>query len=117
VAVGDAIVVGPGEALPVDGRVTCDLAVLDESALTGESVHVRRYPGEEVRSGAINAGGAVEIRATATAEGSTYAAIVRLARQAAAENASSRVCRGRHGLVWWCAAVRRWRIWAAQRHW
>jgi hypothetical protein len=40
-----------------------------------------------VRSGAVNAGGAVEIRATASADESTYAGIVRMAQQAAAESA------------------------------
>jgi cation transport ATPase len=41
VAVGDVLVVGPGEVLPVDAMVTSDWAILDESALTGESVQQR----------------------------------------------------------------------------
>lgn len=87
VAVDDILVIAPGDVLPVDGRVTEGAAVLDESALTGESVHVERSAGEAVRSGVVNAGGVFELRATATAEDSTYAGIVRLARQAGAENA------------------------------
>ncbi|MEU6541297.1 heavy metal translocating P-type ATPase [Streptomyces sp. NPDC047000] len=87
VAVGDLLVVGPGEVVPVDGRVTGATAVLDESVLTGESLTVRRPEGEDVRSGVVNAGGAFELRATATEEDSTYAEIVRLARQAGAESA------------------------------
>ncbi|WP_280833178.1 heavy metal translocating P-type ATPase [Mycolicibacterium frederiksbergense] len=87
VTVGDLLVVGPGEVVPVDGRVTSTVAVLDESVLTGESVQVDRRAGEEVRSGAVNAGGMFELRATATAENSTYAGIVRLAREAAADTA------------------------------
>jgi heavy metal translocating P-type ATPase len=85
--VGDVVVVGPGEMLPVDGMVASDWATLDESVLTGESVHAEYRTGQLVRSGALNAGGAVELRATATAEQSTYAGIVRLAQQAAAESA------------------------------
>ena len=62
-------------------------AVLDESVLTGEPLQVERGVGEPVRSGVVNAGSAFELRATATAEDSTYAGIVRLAQQAGAENA------------------------------
>ncbi|QOV41303.1 heavy metal translocating P-type ATPase [Streptomyces ferrugineus] len=87
VAVGDLLVVGPGEVVPVDGIVVRDPAVLDESVLTGEPLAVRRAPGRSVRSGAVNAGGAFELRASATERDSTYAGIVRLARQAGAQSA------------------------------
>ncbi|MBM9507950.1 heavy metal translocating P-type ATPase [Actinacidiphila acididurans] len=87
VRVGDLLVVGPGEVVPVDGRVKDGTAVLDESVLTGESLSVERGAGESVRSGGVNAGGAFELRAGATEQDSTYAEIVRLARQAGAESA------------------------------
>ncbi len=83
VGIGDVLVVGPGEVVPVDGRVADVVAVLDESALTGESLHVERRLGEPVRSGVLNAGSPFELRATAPADQSTYAGIVRLAQQAA----------------------------------
>lgn len=87
VSVDDIVVVGPGEVLPVDGRVHSDYAVLDESALTGEPLQVRYERGDAVRSGGLNAGGGMELRASATAADSTYAGIVRMAQQAAAESA------------------------------
>ena len=87
VAEGDLLVVGPGEVVPVDGRITDSFAVLDESILTGEPLQVERATGEPVRSGVVNAGNVFELRATATAEDSTYAGIVRLAEQAGAESA------------------------------
>ncbi|RWA15273.1 ATPase P [Mycolicibacterium elephantis DSM 44368] len=87
VAVDDRLVVGPGETVPVDGRIADALAVLDESVLTGEPMQVERRFGEPVRSGVVNAGGPFEVRATATAEDSTYAGIVRLAEEARAETA------------------------------
>ncbi|MEV5955372.1 heavy metal translocating P-type ATPase [Streptomyces sp. NPDC051987] len=87
VAVGDLLVVGPGEVVPVDGRVEGTTAVLDESVLTGEPLQVQRGQGETVRSGGVNAGGAFALRATATEQDSTYAGIVRLAQQAGAESA------------------------------
>ena len=87
VVVDDLLIVGPGEVVPVDGRVVDVVAVLDESVLTGEPLQAERGVGELVRSGVVNAGNAFELRATATAEDSTYAGIVRLAQQAGAENA------------------------------
>jgi len=87
VAVHDIVVVGPGEVVPVDGRISDVMAVLDESALTGEPLQVERVVGEMVRSGVVNAGSAFELRATATADDSTYAGIVRMAQQAGGDTA------------------------------
>jgi heavy metal translocating P-type ATPase len=75
-----------GEVIPVDGVLEGD-AVLDESALTGESRPVERPRGELVRSGAVNAGPAFDLHATATAADSTYAGIVRLVEAAEKEKA------------------------------
>jgi heavy metal translocating P-type ATPase len=80
-------VVRPGEVVPVDGRVEGAAAVLDESALTGEPELVDRGPQDQVRSGVLNAGGAFELRASATAAESTYAGIVELVREAGAQSA------------------------------
>ncbi len=78
VRIGDVILVRAGEIIPVDGLITSPAAVTDESALTGEPIPVARQKGESARSGTLNAGDTFEIRATATAEESTYAGIVRL---------------------------------------
>lgn len=78
VKVADAILVRAGEIIPVDGLITSPIAVVDESALTGEPIPVTRRAGESARSGTLNAGDTFEITATATAEESTYAGIVRL---------------------------------------
>ncbi|MFD3486146.1 heavy metal translocating P-type ATPase [Streptomyces sp. NPDC058665] len=87
VAVGDILVIGSGDVVPVDGRVTTGTALLDESVLTGESAQVERGTADAVRSGVVNAGGVFELGASATAQDSTYAEIVRLAQQAGAERA------------------------------
>ncbi|WP_344687238.1 heavy metal translocating P-type ATPase [Blastococcus jejuensis] len=87
VAAGDLLVVGPGEVVAVDGRVEGGSAALDESVLTGEPLLVERSDGDPVRSGVVNGGPAFELRATATAEESTYAGLVKLAQEAGAENA------------------------------
>ena len=79
---GDLLLVRPGEVVPVDGVIVGNTAVLDESALTGEASPVERADGESVRSGVTNAGQPFDLRATATAEESTYAGIVRLVEEA-----------------------------------
>ncbi len=87
VEVGDRILVKPGEVVPVDGNVTGSPAVLDEAALTGEARLVTREAGDPVSSGTVNAGAPFDLHATATAEHSTYAGIVRLVEEAQASKA------------------------------
>jgi heavy metal translocating P-type ATPase len=81
---GDLLLVSSGEVVPVDGRLETEVAVLDESALTGEPLPVERHAGDAVRSGVVNAGGPFDLRATTTAADSTYAGIVRLISDAEA---------------------------------
>ena len=79
---GDRLLIKAGEVIPVDGIIRDRPAVLDESALTGESLPVERRPGDAVMSGAVNAGSPFDLIATAEEEKSTYAAIVRLVKEA-----------------------------------
>jgi heavy metal translocating P-type ATPase len=82
----DRLLVKQGVVIPVDG-VASTHAVLDESALTGESRPVERAAGDPIRSRAVNAGGAFDLIATATAQDSTYAGIVRLVQEAERQKA------------------------------
>jgi heavy metal translocating P-type ATPase len=86
VALGDRLLVKTGEVVPVDGMLETD-GVFDESALSGESRPVERPAGDLVRSGAVNAGPAFDLHATATATDSTYAGIVRLVTEAQEDKA------------------------------
>jgi len=83
----DLLLVKPGEVVPVDGVITSAAALLDESALTGESRPAERLAGETVRSGVVNADAPFDMRAMTTADQSTYAGIVRLVREAQASKA------------------------------
>lgn len=83
---GDRILVGTGEVVPVDGRLVSG-GILDEAALTGESLPVERPAGDEVRSGVVNAGPPIDLVATSVAAESTYAGVVRLVEQAHASSA------------------------------
>ncbi len=87
VGVGDMLLVASGDVVPVDGMVASGVAVLDESALTGEARPVERRTGDPVRSGVVNAGGPFDLRASDTAAASTYAGIIRLVGEAAESQA------------------------------
>ncbi len=82
IAAGDMVLVAPGDVVPVDGIVAAGVAVLDESALTGEVRPAERAQGDPVASGVVNAGGPFSLRAGGTAAESTYAGIVRLVSEA-----------------------------------
>jgi len=97
--VGDRILVRRGEVVPVDGVVDAGVAVLDESALTGEALPVRRMAGEPVMSGSTNASDAFELQATSTASDSTYAGIIRLVEQAQAAKAPMSRLADRYALL------------------
>jgi heavy metal translocating P-type ATPase len=96
---GDTLLVKPGEVVPVDGIVASPVAVLDEAALTGESLPVERSAGETIRSGVVNVGAPFDMRAAGTADESTYAGIVRLVRQAQASKAPFVRLADRYALV------------------
>jgi heavy metal translocating P-type ATPase len=78
VAVGELLLVRPGEVLPTDGVIVGERAVIDESSLTGEPLPATYAPGRVVAGGTANAGDAFELRASSRADQSTYAALVRL---------------------------------------
>ena len=82
VAPGDLLLVASGEVVPVDGLLISDSATLDESALTGEPRPVERSQGNRVRSGVVNTGAPLDLRATTGAEDSTYAGVIRLVTEA-----------------------------------
>jgi len=79
---GDRLLIRRGDVVPVDGTVAEGVGVLDQSALTGESLPVKILLGEAVLSGSTNAGEAFDLLATRRAAESTYAGIVRLVEAA-----------------------------------
>jgi len=79
---GDVVVMRPGERVPVDGEIISGESGVDESLLTGESLPVRKQPGDRVIGGTINGIGAFRYRATTLGSDSVLAHIVRLMRDA-----------------------------------
>lgn len=82
IAPGDRLLIRQGEVVPVDGLISARPAFLDTSALTGESMPIRKEEGEAAMSGSTNAGEAFDLIATHEAQDSTYAGIVRLVEAA-----------------------------------
>ncbi|HEX2718337.1 MAG TPA: heavy metal translocating P-type ATPase [Gemmatimonadaceae bacterium] len=82
VAVGDLLLVRPGELVPCNGEIVQGSSDLDESRLTGEPMPRTVHPGALVMSGSGNGASSITIRATARAADSEYEQIVALVRTA-----------------------------------
>ena len=102
---GDLLLIRQGDIAPVDGKVEGAQAILDQSALTGESMPVRRDAGQEVMSGSTNAGEAFDLRVTRRAADSTYAGIVRLVEAAQASKAPMARLADQYSLVFLAVTV------------
>ncbi len=87
IAVGDTLLVRPGEMVPCDGVVRAGRSQVDVSRLTGEPLPVSARPGTPLPSGALNLDGPLDLEATALAAASLYARIVELVRTAQASKA------------------------------
>ncbi|MDO9524570.1 MAG: heavy metal translocating P-type ATPase [Gemmobacter sp.] len=87
IAPGDLLLIRQGDVAPNDGTVESGAAMLDQSALTGESMPTRLTKGNDVMSGSTNAGDAFDLCVTRRAADSTYAGIVRLVEAAQASKA------------------------------
>ncbi len=85
VAVGDTIIVKPGEKVPLDGKVISGTSMLDTSAITGESVPREVETGDDILSGTINKNGLLTVLVTKEFGESTVSKILDLV-----QNASSR---------------------------
>ncbi|AGK57122.1 ATPase P [Hyphomicrobium denitrificans 1NES1] len=85
VAVGDVVVVRPGEKLPVDGIVIDGRSEVDESLLTGESLPVGKNPGDPATGGSINGSGLLRIETTAVGAQSMLSRIIALVENAQAK--------------------------------
>ncbi len=89
VAVGDIILIKPGERIPLDGDVVEGTSTLDTAALTGESLPRSVGPGESVVSGCVNLSGLLRVKVTKPFEESTVAKILDLVENASAKKAKA----------------------------
>jgi Cd2+/Zn2+-exporting ATPase len=84
IAVGDVVVVRPGEKIPMDGDVVEGESAVNQAPITGESVPVDKTTGDEVFAGTINEGGYLEVEVTSEASDNTLSRIVEMVEDAQA---------------------------------
>ena len=87
IAVGDDILVRPGEKVPLDGVVVAGASYVNEAPLTGESLPVEKAAGDEVFAGTINGQGAIDVRVTRLVRDTRLARIIHLVETAQASRA------------------------------
>jgi Cd2+/Zn2+-exporting ATPase len=88
IGVGEVVVVRPGERVPVDGRVVRGVSFVDQAAVTGEPVPVRRGPGDDVFAGTINQNGALEVEVEKPASETMLSRIILSVEEAQAKRTS-----------------------------
>ena len=78
----DLVLVKPGEKIPVDGTIVDGKSAIDESMLTGESVPVEKYKGDEVIGGSVNNEGSLTIQVEKTGEDSYLSQVITMVKEA-----------------------------------
>jgi P-type Cu+ transporter len=82
VAVGDRVIVRPGERVPVDGSVVSGRSTVDQSALSGESLPIDKGPGDPVFTGTMNQFGVIEVDTEKVGDHTTFGQVLKLVSQA-----------------------------------
>lgn len=86
-AIGDEIIVRPGENIPADGMITEGSTSIDESAITGESIPVEKQVGDSVTSATLNKTGFIHFTARRVGKDTTINQIIKLVDEASASKA------------------------------
>jgi Cd2+/Zn2+-exporting ATPase len=81
-AVGQTVLVRPGDRIPADGEISEGNSGVDDSPVTGESVPVNKGPGDTVFAGSINTEAVLRVKVTKGPEDNTIARIIRLVEEA-----------------------------------
>ncbi|GGX32764.1 heavy metal translocating P-type ATPase [Streptomyces lomondensis] len=90
-AVGDTVLVRPGERVGADGRVLDGTSEVDQATITGEPLPVAKEQGDEVFAGTLNGTGALRIRVERDASDSVIARIVRMVEEASETKAPTQL--------------------------
>jgi Cu2+-exporting ATPase len=88
---GDLLLVRPGASVPADGTVDQGESDLNEAMITGESLPVKKMPGDSVIAGTINGDGSLRVRVTATGDETALAGIMRLVEQAQQSKSNTQI--------------------------
>jgi Zn2+/Cd2+-exporting ATPase len=87
--IGDVILIRPGEAIPMDGRVRSGDSSVNQAPITGESIPVHKSANDEVFAGTFNGEGALTVEITRLAEDNTLNRIIQLVEEAQSVRAPS----------------------------
>lgn len=87
----DLVLVRPGASVPADGQVEEGESDLNEAMITGESLPVKKTPGNQVIAGTINGDGSLRVRVTATGDQTALAGIMRLVEQAQQSKSNTQI--------------------------
>ncbi|MEU9556067.1 heavy metal translocating P-type ATPase [Streptomyces fumanus] len=90
-AVGDTLLIRPGERVGADGRVLAGSTEIDQATITGEPLPVPKRPGDEVFAGTLNGTGAVRVRVERDPSDSVIARIVRMVEEASETKAPTQL--------------------------
>nr|WP_107906471.1 heavy metal translocating P-type ATPase [Streptomyces chartreusis] len=90
-AVGDTVLVRPGESVGADGRVLDGASEVDQASITGEPLPEAKEPGDEVFAGTLNGTGALRVRVERDASDSVIARIVRMVEEASETKAPTQL--------------------------
>lgn len=99
-AVGDLLIVRPGESFATDGVVERGISSVNQAPVTGEAEPVPKRPSDPVFAGTINGEGALEVRATKTAADNTLARIIHMVEEAQEKKGQSQRFIERFGAVY-----------------
>jgi Cd2+/Zn2+-exporting ATPase len=105
VALGETIVVRPGERVPLDGIVRAGGSALNQAPITGESMPVEKVPGSQVFAGSINGEGALDVEVTHRAQETMLARIIALVEQAQAQKAPTQTFVERFAAIYTPAVI------------
>lgn len=84
VAIGDLLLVKPGQRIPADGVVRRGVTSVDESSMTGEPIPLEKAPGDAIYAGTLNQNGVIEVEVTRVGDDSTLGKVIRLVSDAEA---------------------------------
>jgi Cd2+/Zn2+-exporting ATPase len=87
IAVGDVVIVRPGDKVPLDGTIVAGHSDVNEAPMTGESLPVDKHPGDEVYAGTINGRGSLELAVTRVGPDTRLARIIHLVEAAQSRRA------------------------------